>query len=308
MHEDAMKQLFGSTLALAALLSLVPACEQPKAGCTAGVGAFAAKYTLKPGSKVGQGSCDALKGEILGLLKYNPLKEGETTVQDLTKVSLAIRTNTLGEVAVDCASVAGGGNVACVEDKTQVLASIGDFVSTTPDENDVCSVPKLSPAAQQVAMFTTTPAPRTCRYDNNGTVMEIPRPLEVHPATNLKYEWSNVRLYVTAAYPGTQMVADLTYTDADSGCTASYSVNGLWPAVSCRVVEEVKDADGNLTCDKDGNVITTTKLDPALCDPVADPSAGRPTGSGINPDLKKRVECDTATGLCVLAIPPDALK
>jgi hypothetical protein len=41
---------------------------------------------------------------------------------------------------------------------------------------------------------------------------------------------------------------------------------------------------------------------------VADPAAGRATGSGINPDLKERVACDPDILLCVLTAPPDALK
>jgi hypothetical protein len=282
MHEDAMKLLYGSTLALAALLTQLPACEQPKAGCTAGVGAFAAKYEFKPGSKVGTGTCDTLKGEILGLAKYNPSTKEEETIQDLTRATLAIRTSKLGGLAVECASVAdagagdagagdaGAGAIGCVEDKNQKLESIGDFVSTTPDDKDVCSVPTLSAAEQDLPAFQT--------------------PTMMYPAAHIKYEWSKVRLYVTAAYPGTQMVGDLTYTE--DGCSASYSVIGLWPAVSCA------GDDGQ------GNPIA----DATLCDPVADPTAGRPTGSGINPDLKARLKCDPDTLLCALMSAPDALK
>jgi hypothetical protein len=268
MHEDAMKRLFGSTLALAALLSLLPACEQPKAGCTAGVGAFAAKYTLKPGSKVGQGSCDALKGEILGLLKYNPLKKGETKVQDLTTVRLVIRSTTLGELSVAAGS-------AMVKDAAHDPNSDGEFVSTVPDENDVCSVPKFSTAEQDLPAFQTPPPDMT-----------------MVPATHIKYDWSKVRLYVTAAYPGTQMVGDLTYTE--DGCSATYSVIGLWPAVSC----EGKDDQG----------MPNGTADPTLCDPVANLDAGHATGSGINPDLKARVACDPDILLCILTAPPDALR
>jgi hypothetical protein len=249
-----MKRLFGSTLALTALLALLPSCEQPKANCTAGVGAFAAKYTLKPGSKVGDGTCDTLKGEIIGLAKYNPLKEGERTVQDLTKAFLVIRTSKLGGLAL-------APEAPAVDDAD--IVSTGDFVSTTPDDDDVCSVPVLSPAEYQA-----------------------------DPATRIKYEWSKVRLLVTTAYPGTQMVGELTYTEND--CTASYSVMGLWPGVAC----EGKNAEGK----------PSGMPDPALCDPNADPASGRATGSGINPDLEERVACDPELLLCVLTAPPPALK
>jgi hypothetical protein len=256
-----MKRLAVSSLSPAALLFalalVLSGCDQPKTSCASGVGGFAAKYTLKPG----QEACPdhkgkLLQGEILGLSKYNPLKEGEDDVQDLTKASLVIRSQTLGDINVDPA----------LKDEAHEPYSLGDFVSVEPDDDDVCSVPELSVAEQDVPAMGAS------------------------PGIHIKYEWSNVRLIVTAAYPGTQMVGDLTYTN--NGCTASYSVIGLWPAVSCAG----KDAQGNAVAD------------PALCDPVADPEAGRATGSGINPDLKDRVACDPDILLCVLTAPPDALK
>lgn len=256
-----MKRFAVSPLSPAALLfalvAVLSGCGQPKPSCASGVGGFAAKYTLKPG----QQACPdrngkPLSGEIIGLSRYNPLQEGEDDVQDLTKASLVIRSQTLGDIAVDPA----------LKDEAHEPYSLGDFVSADPDENDVCTVPRLSAAEQEVPAI--------------GGSTE----------SHIKYEWSNVRLIVTAAYPGTQMVGDLTYTIND--CTASYSVIGLWPAVSCAK----KDAEGNAVAD------------PALCDPVADPEAGRATGSGINPDLKERVACDPDTLLCVLTAPPDELK
>ena len=256
-----MKRLAVSPLSPAALIvalvAVLSGCDQPKPRCTAGVGGFAAKYTLKPG----QQACpdrhgDPLQGEILGLSRYNPLRGGEANVQDPTKASLVILSQTLGDIAVD----------PLLKDEAHEPHSLGDFVSTEPDESDVCTVPTLSAAEQEVPAMGAS------------------------EAIHIKYEWSNVRLHVTAAYPGTQMVGDLTYTNND--CTASYSVTGLWPAVSCAG----KDANGNAVAD------------PALCDPVADPAAGRATGSGINPDLKERVACDPDILLCVLTAPPDALK
>src|SRR5689334_6392691 len=165
MHEDAMKLLYGSTPALAALLALLPACEQPKATCTAGVGAFAATYTLKQGSKVGQGTCDTLKGEILGMSKYNPLKEGDKMAQDLTKSSLAILSSKLGDLSSAAES-------AMVTDAAHSPISKGDFVSAVPDDKDVCSVPTLSAAEQDLPAFQTPP-PEMMMY----------------PATHIKYEW-----------------------------------------------------------------------------------------------------------------------
>jgi hypothetical protein len=267
-----MKRLFGSTLALTALLTLLSGCTQPKASCSTGVGGFAVKYTLKSGSTMGTGACDTLKGETLGLMKYNPLKEGEEMVQDLTRAFLVIRTSQLGQLAADDMSMAVNADE---------IVSRGDFVSTTPDDNDVCSVPDLSTAQGDLQIVD----------EAMNTVTH-----------HIEYAWSDIRLYVTAAYPGTQMVGTLTYTDnADTAdCTASYSVLGLWPNIDC----SLKDGDGAPMKDGDGNF----EVDEALCDPIADPDNGRPTGSGINPDLKERLACDKTIGLCVLTEAPPALK
>ncbi len=116
------------------------------------------------------------------------------------------------------------------------------------------------------------------------------------PATSIKYEWSNVRFYVTPAAPGTQLVGDLTYTK--DGCVATYHVTAVYPSVSCQQL----NADGDPVFDMAGNPV----LAPDLCLPEADPAAGRPTGSGINPDFP--VECEPKTALCVLTKEVPALK
>jgi hypothetical protein len=252
-----MKRKLGTTLWLAAALTLVTSCEQPKINCTTGNGGFAVKYTLKPGSKQGDGACDTLKGEIVDLTKFTPSQAGDRERQDLTKAQLAVRSTQLGALA----------KREDVEDPVNKPHSLGDFVSVDPDDSDVCHVPELSVAEQ----------------DLPAAGME--------PAINMKYAWSNLRIHVTSAYPGTQFVGDLTYTE--NGCSASYSVVGLWPAVSCAVTDE----EGNMT-----------GTDPNQCDPEADPEASRPTGSGINPDFKDRIGCDADLGLCVLTSLPDALQ
>lgn len=237
-------------------------CEQPRIMCLAGHGGFAATYTLVPGSKEGTGDCDMLLGEIIGIEKYNPSTSEAAETQDLTQATLAIQSDTLGTLA-RAADEAG-----FVDQDSQVY-SLGDFETVEPDENDVCYVPTLSPAEQN-----------------------IPELSPDVPQTDIKYEWSDVRIYVTAAYPGTQMVGTLRYTE--NGCSASYSVTGLWPAVAC----EALDADGN----------GTGQPDPRLCDPKANPEEGRATGSGINPDLAPNVVCDENLLLCVLKSPPEALQ
>jgi hypothetical protein len=264
-----MKRIITLGISLSIGLALTPAlstgCSQPRIDCTtghaSGIGAFAMKYTLKPGSKTGEGSCDTVKGEIVGLEKYNPASADDPNKQDLTKATLAIRATTLGQLAAD-AEAAG---VMVNRDK---LDSLGDFVSTVPDESDVCTVPTLSAAEGDFPSF------------------------DGQPETRVQYEWKDVRLLVTTAYPGTQVVAEVTYTR--DGCSATYSAVGLWPAVYC---EEV-DAEGK----------GTGKPDVTWCDPVANPEAGRAYGSGINPDFKDNVDCDPDLLLCVLKEPPPALR
>ncbi|WP_437734917.1 hypothetical protein [Sorangium sp. So ce1335] len=243
------------------LAALVASCEQPRMHCTTGHGGFAATYTLKPGSKQGEGDCDTLRGEIIGLEKYNPSRPDDPTEQDLSRALLAIRATELGQLAID----AEGAGVPV--DGGAVL-SMGEFASVEPDESDVCTVASLSAAALDVPAFGD------------------------RPATSLRYAWSNVRVLVTPTFPGTLMTADLTYTK--DGCTASYSVVGLWPAVSCALPA----AEG----------AERVETDPSLCDPQADIAAGRPQGSGINPDLEQHVTCDPDFALCVLKEPPEALR
>jgi hypothetical protein len=242
-----------SLLALSAL-----SCDQPPADCTTGHGPFAAVYTLQ--AKEGTGACDRLIGELIGLEKYNPSQASDPKKQDLTTAKLRIRAAGLTEQAEEEGSIV----------EVEALDSLGDFVSATPDAENVCSVPTLTPASISVAL---------------GPGL---------PATARSYTWSNVKVYVTTAYPGTQMTADLVYSEGD--CSATYKVVGLWPAVSCGV-----DEDGNGQFEK---------VDPTLCDPAADPAAGRATGSGINPDFKDRVVCnpDPDFAFCVLKEVPEALK
>lgn len=280
-----MKRILGSTLGLMFALALGHGCAQPRIDCTTGHGGFTAVYKLKPGSKTGAGDCDTLKGEVIGVEKYNPAQTDNPDRQDLTKAILAIRTNTLGVLDQEASS-------ANVVDPMQELDSIGNFASTTPNDNDVCTVPNLSVARQTLPKFTYVPP------QNKPT--DPPNPPVAVDESDITYTWSNIRVYVTTALPGTQLVGDLTYTK--NGCTASYSVLGLWPAVSC----VVKDSDGNPILDTEGKL----KYDESLCNPDADPDAGRATGSGINPDIfaEKRVKCDTGLGQCVLTAPPTQLQ
>jgi hypothetical protein len=94
-------------------------------------------------------------------------------------------------------------------------------------------------------------------------------------ARDVSYKWSNVRVLAKPEAPGTQMVADLEYTE--NGCTAEYEVWAMWPGdVSCAT--------------EDG------RPDDSIC-----ANAG-----SINPDFA--VMCDPTQLLCVPAKRPPSFK
>lgn len=144
------------------------------------------------------------------------------------------------------------------------------------DEDGTCGVPPTCAAdadcgavANAVCRIATDPAENICVV-----------PIDM-PATDLKYEWSNVDFYVTAAAPGTQFSADVDITL--NGCKATYRAIGMWPAVDCTAF-----------------TVPATETAPAievtgdeLCDPEANGDKGRPVGSGINPDFGP-VACESA--------------
>ncbi|WP_438030909.1 hypothetical protein [Sorangium sp. So ce233] len=123
---------------------------------------------------------------------------------------------------------------------------------------------------------------------------------------SLRYEWSNLQVYVTAANLGNTFQADLTYTEGT--CTAKYRVVGLWPQVGCeKLVEQpVVDPDtGEPEVDSDTGepvteIVATGEPEDKLCDNIPDAESPYflPYASGIAEDLK--VKCDPVMLVCVL--------
>ncbi|EPX64640.1 putative lipoprotein mlpA precursor [Cystobacter fuscus DSM 2262] len=128
--------------------------------------------------------------------------------------------------------------------------SVGALTTEAPGPDNFCEVPVLNPT-QLVTLASSSEG-----------------------AKALTYEWSGLRIYNTPSIPGTQFIADLRYTE--NGCTAQYTVRGIWPVVSCA---------------------TNNQPDESKCDPYADPPR-RLRGSGINPSFP--VKCDPIALLCVL--------
>ncbi|HZH15107.1 MAG TPA: hypothetical protein VE057_12205 [Archangium sp.] len=101
------------------------------------------------------------------------------------------------------------------------------------------------------------------------------KPEEGLAAEDIIYRWSNVRVLAIARAPGTQLVADLEYTE--NGCTAQYEVWAMWPGdIDC--ADEVGQPDDSL-CEQAGS---------------------------INPDFA--VTCDPTQLRCVPAKRPPSLK
>jgi hypothetical protein len=122
---------------------------------------------------------------------------------------------------------------------------------------------------------TDAPGPDNfCEIPVLGTERVVLNAAGTKAAQDITYAWSGLRVYNTPDIPGTQFIADLRYTE--NGCTAEYTVRGIWPVVSC----------------------ATNKMpDETKCDPYADPPT-RLRGSGINPSFP--VKCDTKALICVL--------
>ncbi len=126
--------------------------------------------------------------------------------------------------------------------------SVGALSTESPGADHFCEVPTLND---------------TRLVDTSGGA-----------AVELTYAWSHLRIYNTPEVPGTQFIADLRYTR--NGCSAEYTVRGIWPVVSCG---------------------TKSVPDETKCLPNADPPT-RLRGSGINPSFP--VKCDPDALICVL--------
>jgi hypothetical protein len=189
-------------------------------------------------------ACAQLKPERVGLDKYF---SEDPSAPD----TVAMRSRVVGDLLVSK-------NYQVDADAPNQPNSVGALTTDAPGLDNFCEVRTLNPA-RLVVRSTTGGADR-----------------------DLTYAWSNLRIYNTPEIPGTQFTADLHY--AADGCTAEYSVKGIWPVVSCA---------------------TGGKPDDTKCDPYPDPSVGRYRGSGINPIFP--VKCDPVALICVLTgeVPSD---
>lgn len=255
-------------------------CDQPRPFCIVTPAPFAVKLIEQDR----QGDCADFGPESfnadpeVGLAPY--YARDAKGQPDYRMGSVAIQTLELGSLS----RTAKGFDVTNSASDAS-LYSMGDFASSEPDDNEICSVPDLSTTHLKLDALPPVEDDPATEDDDES--------FPGQPAQDVTLEWSNLKVVVSAAIFGTQMQADLSDTrtnEAGATCTIKYRAVGLSPAIECKKL----DADGSPLVKDDG----TYETDETLCDPEADPAAGRFLGSGISP--LAATECDAVTGFCVL--------
>lgn len=214
---------------------------------------------------------------------YEPDANDMCTIKTLSETNeeLQASEDTVGAVDpttpctmdADCRPDTG---TACTSDDdciaeadTEVCGPAGTCVDTV--SGSVCDTATSLCVAGCRATDNGNPAANSCLAPYSCTSSDDTVGSCALPADTIKYAWSNLSFYTTAAAPGTQFAGDVTITEG--GCTIEYTAIGMWPGVPC-----AEDID---------------------CSPCARPDAGVTVGSGISPDFPTR--CDTDLGMCVLA-------
>jgi hypothetical protein len=233
-----MRHLILAPLVVVPLVAVVVAvgassCGQPPVSCTVStfVG-YAAKYQLVEGT----GSCAERSGDVLGLAAYNPAKKDQydNTVPNLDAVSLAIRSATLGGLH---AFALDEGVVDTTEGNKP--HAFGPFTSAFP-QNDICTA-ELEPARVDLPAIELDP-----EQDPEDPDDDIEQ-----DAVAQGEAWSDVQVYVTAANLGTQMKGRYTVTDDAEGCSATYDVLAVFPAVFCEDIVSQGDPIDIVSIDDD---------------------------------------------------------
>ena len=270
---------------LGCVLGGVSECsEQPEPQCITSPVPFAVRLTELERRESTPGSCDDFGVESfnadpeVGVEPYYARDdEGQP---DYDRGSIAIQTAEVGEL-VFSAEAFGVENQAT--DGTRY--SEGAFSAKAPDTHGYCAVPTLS--ATRVVL------PELPAIDDDPDTDED-ESFPGQPAVDIRLAWSKFRVYVTAAYYGTQFEAELRdtrLTQTGESCTIVYHAVGLSPAVPCMALDP---ETGDPLVDEAGAYV----LDPSACAPEPDPANDRPTGSGISPGT--RYVCDPATAYCLL--------
>ena len=257
-----MKTQISFAFLTAALVGgLLSSCyvAQPAFECSPATTTFAGKYTLVTGTE--GGACAGLAGENFRIQKYQ--------APGATSATVAVLASGMGAVTrVKNLDVTGGPFIRIdpTDPNYTKESARGPLAGIAADTNGVCSA-TLAPGEQ------TYPAiqQHTKDFPKDGGVKDL-------PATHIKYEWKNFRFLNSARFPGTVVNATLEITR--DTCTATYNVDGIWPAIGCETDED--------------------------CNPNANLDAGRVQGSGLSLDYAPK--CDTDFGECVPTVSFDTLS
>ncbi|HEX8698873.1 MAG TPA: hypothetical protein VF815_08550 [Myxococcaceae bacterium] len=198
------KQGLGTVAVGWGLAALLSGCqfEQPQAGCVVQDATFRtwyAKYELKEGHTVPP-ACEGvlLRGEPLGVFKFTDPYEPGSAILTLRPQGLYGRA------------------------------------SRDPGEEPFAqtAVAKLAdePGGDN---FCTTEAWAAASVNAEAGSFVAPGAVESQEetATQITYEYDQVRVYSAPDAPGTQLTGELTYTR--DGCSAQYTFQAIWPAVPC---------------------------------------------------------------------------
>jgi hypothetical protein len=293
-----------------ALAGALAACTEPRLVCRVGDGpsraggGYAASYRLVHASAP---ACAGLRGDVFGLELY-PADADAVAPRPRT---LALATARLASLAAEAA--AAGPDFA---DARHPLVSFGDLDGPEPDARGACAARSTSPAEQDLRALPPTV--------DDATGATTPGRAAVH----LRQRFHDVRVLVTAAHPGTALRATLEHEDVTAGCTATYDVLAVWPAVSaytfdvgtCQALRARDDGAYEPIFDANGDAVA----DPALCRAEAHPDergtfgaipgASYALGSGLDPsfevacrNLGPSLRRGEALLACVLARVPSGL-
>ncbi|MFO0617479.1 MAG: hypothetical protein U0414_33090 [Polyangiaceae bacterium] len=278
----------GASSLLFVALGSSQGCGQPPPDCRAARGDFAVRFTAT------NGNCGNFKTGFVGLQSF--YKKTADNGQDYEHIYLTMQSEVVGGVMQ-----ASQGYGPDFVDTAHKAYGIGDFTSAVPDENNICKVPTMSASEQNIPEVPGEGGAGGAGSSSSGMggapacpEPPPPGPFPGAPATDVKAEFSNVKVYVTAAAPGTQFVADMKYSENIDGqsCEATYQLVGIWPVVDC----------GKYTEDDCGNV--TAEPDDTICHLTADKA--QPGSVVINPEYK--VTCDPDLLVCVPTEPVAQLK
>jgi hypothetical protein len=219
---------------------------QPKPACKAQPAQYAAKYVLQGTAPA---ACEGkiVAAEVLNLQYYRSKLDDPNGVP-----SIAIEPQSVHD------AVSEGEEAKVMVTSTEY--SLGKYATSEPGDDDLCVAKSMSDTHIVIAEIP-------------GDPMAVP-PTETIEARDITYKWSNIKMMVTPLSNAVYFGADLTRIDG--GCTATYKVTAVSPAVFCGDgVATVKDEMGNPKEEPDP---TTGKPNQEACNATIQ-------GTGLNQSL-----------------------